>query len=126
MPVYTKDFLNDREPVYLQIIKKIKSDIVAKNLKNGDPLPSRRELAVSLEINPNTVQKAYKILEDEGILVTEHNSKSLVSVNAPKLEKIKNELAYESVKIFSNAMREMNMDKDDAIALLNEIWGDEK
>ncbi len=124
MPSYTRDMLNDREPVYLQIIKKIKSDIVAKKLKNGDAVPSRRELAVSLEINPNTVQKAYKMLEDEGILVTEHNSKSLVSVDETRLKKIKNDLAHESAAIFADAMREMNMTKEEAMALLNTVWRD--
>ena len=88
MPSYTGDMLNDREPVYIQIVKRIKSDIISGKLQNGDALPSRRELAISLEINPNTVQKAYKILEDEGITSTENTAKSLVSVSEEKIKTI--------------------------------------
>ena len=124
MPVYTRDMLNDREPVYLQIVKKIKSDIIAKRIKNGDAVPSRRELAVSLEINPNTVQKAYKMLEDEGILVTEHTSKSIISVSEARLEDIKRELARESLELFYRSMREMNITKEEAISLLDTVWED--
>ena len=124
MPVYTRDLLNDREPVSLQIVKKIKSDIIAKRIKNGDAVPSRRELAVSLEINPNTVQKAYKMLEDEGILVTEHTSKSIISVSEARLEDIKRELARESLELFYRSMREMNITKEEAISLLDTVWED--
>ena len=126
MPTYTREMLNDREPVYLQIIKRIKSDIVAKRLKSGDSLPSRRELAVALEINPNTVQKAYKLLEDEGILVTGNNAKSIISVDEVRLGEIKRELARESLELFYTSMREMNITKKEAVSLLDSVWRDDE
>ena len=49
---------NDKEPVYIQIIRYIKQQIVRGDLQPGDPIPSRREMAVNIKVNPNTVQKA--------------------------------------------------------------------
>ena len=52
----------DGIPIYLQIIKHIKSGMVSGTVKNGDEVPSRRVLSALLGLNPNTIQKAYKLL----------------------------------------------------------------
>lgn len=57
---------SDGKPIYEQIKDKIKSLIIEGALKKDDRIPSVRELAVSMAINPNTIQKAYKELEFEG------------------------------------------------------------
>lgn len=56
---------NKREPIYLQVIKDFKVKIVSGQLQPGQEVPSRRELATQLKINPNTVQRAYKEMEEE-------------------------------------------------------------
>ena len=61
---------NDKEPVYLQIIKYFKQQIVIGEFKPGDIIPSRREMAVNIKVNPNTVQKSYKEMEEMGIINT--------------------------------------------------------
>ncbi len=58
----------DRRPIYEQIKEKIKSLIISGVLKENERIPSVRELAVSMAINPNTIQKAYKELEGEGYI----------------------------------------------------------
>ncbi len=60
----------DARPIYGQIIDGIKEQISAGVLKPGDKLPSVRELAASLTINPNTIQRAYRLLEFNGWIVT--------------------------------------------------------
>ena len=57
-------------PVYQQIIDHIKRDIALNRLKNGEKLPTVRQLAAQLAINPNTIAKAYRQLEQDGIIVT--------------------------------------------------------
>lgn len=57
-------------PIYMQVVQDFKFQISSGILKPKDKLPSVRELALSLMVNPNTVQKAYKELEDEGYIVT--------------------------------------------------------
>ena len=58
----------DRRPIYEQIKEKMKFLIIEGALCEGDKIPSVRELAMSMAINPNTIQKAYKELESEGYI----------------------------------------------------------
>ena len=56
--------LEDGMPIYLQIVLYIKRGIIAGVIADGDELPSRRILSALLGVNPNTVQKTYRLLED--------------------------------------------------------------
>ena len=58
----------DGTPIYLQIIKYLKQGVVSGAVADGDELPSRRVLSALLGLNPNTVQKACRMLEEEGLL----------------------------------------------------------
>ena len=60
----------DSRPIYAQIIDGLKEQITGGALKPGDKLPSVRELASVLAINPNTIQRAYRLLEFNGWIVT--------------------------------------------------------
>ncbi|MDY3927874.1 MAG: GntR family transcriptional regulator [Clostridia bacterium] len=60
--------LTDPRPLYEQITEKMKDLIIGGYLKQEDKMPSVRELAAQLAINPNTIQKAYKQLESEGYI----------------------------------------------------------
>jgi len=60
----------DARPIYVQIIDGLKEQISAGVMRPGDRLPSVRELAASLAINPNTIQRSYRQLEMEGWIVT--------------------------------------------------------
>ena len=60
----------DARPIYVQIIDGFKEQITAGILRPGDKLPSVRELASGLAINPNTIQRAYRQLEMEGWIAT--------------------------------------------------------
>lgn len=57
-------------PVYEQIITQVKQGILSKELDEGDNLPSIRQLATDLELNPNTIAKSYKSLEKDGLIET--------------------------------------------------------
>lgn len=63
-------FINTQSglPIYLQIVEQVKTSIAGGLVSPGDKLPSVRELAISLAINPNTVSKAYTTLELEGLI----------------------------------------------------------
>ena len=60
----------DARPIYTQIVDNFKSQIVAGILQSGEKLPSVRELAGTLAINPNTIQRAYRELEMAGWIAT--------------------------------------------------------
>lgn len=57
-------------PIYLQLAEQVKAKIAHQELSDGDQLPTVRQMATALEINPNTVSRAYAQLEREGFLIT--------------------------------------------------------
>jgi GntR family transcriptional regulator len=62
--------LNAPEPVYEQIVRQIHDGVKSGRLQPGTPLPTVRQLATDLEVNRNTVARAYKLLEDQGVILT--------------------------------------------------------
>jgi len=72
------DNASDR-PVYLQIIHQVKRDIAIGRLLREERLPTVRQLAQQLAINPNTIVKAYRQLEQEGIIVTKAGAGAFVA-----------------------------------------------
>ena len=84
----------DVRPIYTQIIDSFKEQITAGILRTGDKLPSVRELAVQLAINPNTIQRSYRALESEGWIVTVPGKGCFVSANSSCQElELKKQLA---------------------------------
>ena len=69
-------------PVYAQIVEQVKRAVAIGTLRPGDPLPSLREMAIKLRINPLTVGKANKQLESEGLIETRHGLGSVISREA--------------------------------------------
>jgi len=73
-------------PFYRQIIEQIKFGIGRGDLQPGDRLPTVRQLAVDLSINPNTVIRAYRELEIEGVLDTQQGSGTFVGERRPEID----------------------------------------
>ena len=70
-------------PIYLQLMEQVKHAIETGALRPGDQLPGIRPLAEELVINPNTVAKAYRELEHEGVIELRHGAGAFVSANGP-------------------------------------------
>ena len=68
-------------PIYLQLMEQVKHDIETGALRAGEQLPGIRPLAEELVINPNTVAKAYRELEHEGVIELRHGAGAFVSAN---------------------------------------------
>src|SRR3954453_1575477 len=68
-------------PIYLQLMEQVKHSIETGALRPGEQLPGIRPLAEELVINPNTVAKAYRELEHEGVLELRHGAGAFVSAN---------------------------------------------
>ncbi|MDO4942374.1 MAG: GntR family transcriptional regulator [Lachnospiraceae bacterium] len=73
-------------PIYEQLIRKIKENIMKEYLKPGDHLPSVRKMARDLNVTPNTVQKAYSILEQERVIVTVRGKGAFVADKKPEVD----------------------------------------
>ena len=115
----------DGIPIYIQILRYIKRGIVSGSIVNGDELPSRRVLSALLGVNPNTVQKSYRALEDEGLIDSRLGSKSCVSLSDEKIETVRSELIEADAIGVIKAMKQMGLSKKNAISLIEAYWDKE-
>ena len=114
--------LEDNVPIYLQIVGFIKRGIVAGSISDGDELPSRRMLSALLGVNPNTVQKSYALLEEEGLIHSRSGAKSCVAVSDAAVRRLRGEVLALSLRTVIEAMKQMGMTLEDAQSALADHW----
>ena len=112
----------DGLPIYQQIVIYIKRGIAAGTVEQGDELPSRRVLSALLGINPNTVQKAYRILEEEGLIASQTGAKSTVVLGDGAVERIRSQLLEHDARHLVGAMKQLGLSKAEAVRLLETYW----
>ncbi len=117
-------FVTADGPIYQQIILFIKREISAKKINDGDELPSRRVLSALLGVNPNTVQKAYKMLEDEGLIQSHTGAKSFIVVSDSQRTTIRSELAEAEAMNAVRTLRQMGITKDEALNIISRFWNE--
>lgn len=118
----------DGTPIYQQILLFIKRGAVAGTIRNGDELPSRRMLSALLGINPNTVQKAVHLLEEEGLIESTLGAGSNMTLTQQKLKELREELLKDDIRGIIRSLRQTGISKEEAIQLINLNWeesGDE-
>jgi DNA-binding transcriptional regulator YhcF (GntR family) len=103
----------------------IKRDIVTKKLNGGDKLPSVREMAESLKVNPNTVQRAYQELERENVTYTQRGMGTFITENTEKLASLKREMAKEIVESFVTGMRSLGFNSNEILEIIKEYLKEE-
>ena len=114
--------MTDTSPIYMQILQYIKRGVVAGTIQDGDELPSRRMLSALLGVNPNTVQKAYRMLEEEGLISSHSGAKSYMVLTDETVEKVRRELLEGDAVNIVAAMKQMGLSKAEALQLLEQYW----
>ncbi|MEH7401624.1 MULTISPECIES: GntR family transcriptional regulator [Bacillaceae] len=114
--------VNNREPVYLQVVRHFKQQIAKRLLEAGQEIPSRRELAVQFNINPNTVQKAYKEMEEQGLITTERNFPSKITTDIKVLNGVRNELIMEAVNEFVDSIKVINVPVEELLTMVKQNY----
>ncbi len=117
---------NKREPVYLQVIQHFKERIASGYFEPGQEIPSRRELAGRLKINPNTAQRAYKEMEEAGLIFTEGNNPSRITKDEKVLHVVRKELIEDAVNSFVAAVEPINIPIDELIVMIKDKYEEEK
>lgn len=84
-------------PFYRQIIEQVKFAVARGDLQPGDQLPTVRQLAVELSINPNTVIRAYKEMEIEGLLETHQGSGTFLTDRRPKVDSLERQRMLDQI-----------------------------
>jgi GntR family transcriptional regulator len=96
--------LSSNDPIYLQIVDQTKEAILADLLKEGDQMPSIREMAKTLLVNQSTVTRAYRELEDLGIIKTVAGRGTFISLDPKRMEWEKEKLKNRIESIFREAL----------------------
>lgn len=112
----------DGVPIYLQILTYIRRGAIAGTIHDGDELPSRRVLSALLGVNPNTVQKAFRMLEDEGLIESRTGAKSCMTLTEDTLHALRAELLSEEFRSIARTLRQMGITKDEALRLIAQHW----
>ncbi|MBB6023473.1 GntR family transcriptional regulator [Paenibacillus sp. JGP012] len=107
-------------PIYLQIMQYIKRQIVTGTLKAGDKIPSVRELAAELQINPNTIQRTFQELEREEVVETKRGLGRYVTSEEWKIMQIKKEMAGELLERFLTGMQELGIKEQDIVSIVTD------
>lgn len=116
--------MEDGSPIYMQILLYIKRGIVAGMIPHGEELPSRRVLSSLLGVNPNTVQKAYKLLEDEGLIRSQTGAASTMCLDENKIEFVRRDLLERDTRNVIRTMRQMGVTQEQAIRLIERFWNE--
>ena len=109
-------------PIYLQIVGYIKRGIVAGTIPDGAEMPARRLLAALLGVNPNTVQKSYAMLEEEGLIHSRSGAKSCGAADDAAIRRLRGELLGQNLNTIIDAMKQMGMTLEDAQTALADHW----
>ena len=112
----------DGVPIYLQIQTYIRRGCVAGTIRDGDELPSRRVLSSLLSVNPNTVQRAYKIMEDEGLIESRTGAKSCISITEDRLVRIRKQLVTEEIRSAITIFKQMGLNRQETLDQINALW----
>lgn len=112
-------------PIYQQIIRYVKQGIAAGTIRDGEELPSRRVLSALLAVNPNTVQKAFKQLEDEGLVTSRAGAKSCIQVTPGQIATLRRELLETEMQAMVDAAKRLGLTREDAHRLLDTLYDKE-
>jgi GntR family transcriptional regulator len=105
-------------PVYQQVIQAIKLEVLCGALRDGDPLPSIRDLARLLKLNPNTVAKAYYALEAEGFSESRSGSGSRARVPAGRRDALRRAMLESEFRSFLEKAVSLGFGRDDVKRLV--------
>ena len=119
------DYIFDNErPIYVQLVEKIRFEIISGRLKSGERLLSVRELALTVRVNPNTMQKALVELEQLGLVYTERTNGKYVTTDKSLIDKYKEEYASSISNTYFTSMQNLGFTKKETINYLKNLEGE--
>ena len=115
----------DRRPLYEQVEEKFRNLILIGALEHGSPMPSVRQLAMELSINPNTIQRAYMQLEQEGLIYPVKGKGNFIA-DSEEVRKISKASYTEELKTLIRKGKAMGMEAEELIYIIRECYKEEK
>ncbi|MEG2283748.1 MAG: GntR family transcriptional regulator [Bacilli bacterium] len=106
---------DSRSPIYMQVVNKLKEEIISGEFTPGDKILSVRDFAYTLKVNPNTIQRALTNLEEEGFIITKRTSGKFVTEDLVFIKQKKKELAsLKALEYFKN-MENLGFTKEESL-----------
>ena len=116
----------DARPLYLQIMDEVRRALVLGTLRAEDPLPSVRELASELVVNPRTVSQAYRELEREGVVYVRRGQGTFVAPEFDRDRQERDTLARAVAKRALIEARRNGLGVDELVTMIREVAADEE
>ena len=104
---------DNKKPIYLQIMEKIKLQIVSHTLEPNQQLPTVRELASEASVNPNTIQRALSDLEREGFVYSKRTTGRFVTKDKELIAQSRKQLSEEELEHFVSSMIHFGYEKEE-------------
>ncbi|CCM07819.1 GntR family regulatory protein [Streptococcus pneumoniae SPNA45] len=104
---------DNKKPIYLQIMEKIKLQIVSHTLEPNQQLPTVRELASEAGVNPNTIQRALSDLEREGFVYSKRTTGRFVTKDKELIAQSRKQLSEEELEHFVSSMTHFGYEKEE-------------
>ena len=115
----------DARPLYLQIMDEVRRALVVGSLKPEDPVPSVRELAAELVVNPRTVLQAYRELEREGVLYVRRGQGTFVAAGAQAGGEERRELGVAVARRALLEARRNGLGLEELVTMIREVAANE-
>lgn len=100
-------YLDLSQPLYEQVLDQMRSAIARGEIDLGEKIPSVREMAQALKLNPNTVMRAYQELERDGLTETRRGQGTFITIVEERIETFRTELAYQLIREFLQKMKQL-------------------
>lgn len=112
-------------PIYIQLVEQLKIYIISGKIMPGDRLPSVRDFALQLKVNPNTLQKALAELEDLNLIYTERTNGKFVTTDQKLIDMYKKKYAFQLSKKYFSSMKDIGFNEKEIVQYIIDMEGDE-
>ena len=116
---------NSFEPVFIQLSRKIRAEIILGVYGKGEQIPSVSQLAADASVNPNTVQRALLLLEDEGLLCARGTAGRFITEDEALISRIREEMRADAVRALLKDTRELGITKSELLRYIDLIEKEE-
>ena len=113
--------LDPTRPIYLQIMEEIKRRAVRGRYRPGEQLPSVRDLAREMGVNPNTAARVYTELEREGFIFTRRGQGSFITEEPDRIARERDRFAREAARRCIDSIRELELTVEQIEGILTEL-----
>ena len=108
-------------PIYIQIIEKIKTDVLSGKIVQGERLPSIQDMAVAMDVNQNTISRVYKECESLGIIETKRGIGSFVVDNQTLIDTLRSEKVRRITDTFMHDLQELGYSRQMILDLVSRV-----